>query len=538
MEEISNSSEETINAVSQNIEKSLDWVNVYSKVILCNQDVQNMLKATSESDKLVHSRKYYRFINDITVNFPEIAGIYVVDNYGEFYFKDRTDGYLSPRKQEIEESISFKDEWFMDVEQAKGKSIFEVKRAKLSFGNGEELFFSCARIINDINSQKPIGIIVIDFKSSMIEHAVEGLDVNASRAYALYDENDNLIISAGGSEDVKMDTDNHIYHGLSNIGLGNWRFEYIVHNSAFYKETKKISIFVLSVIILNGILLSFGAAVISSRITSPISKLTEAMKNIDFDNMEKVSLKTSIPEFNVLKDGYNKMLKKTDQLLKSIIVEQRQKRKAELEALQAQIKPHFLYNTIDSINALALMKDYVKIHRLSTALGQFYRTSLSGGSEVIRIGDEIELVENYLSIQQIRYRSKFSVEYDIEESVLDEPILKLILQPFVENALYHGIKPKKGDGTISILGYKHIDSIYLEIKDDGVGMDNPLDLVTNSEKRKSFGIRATIERLQIFAGVQDVIKVESEVGKGTKITLKIPCERSNLYGKFEEANDS
>lgn len=530
LEEITNSSEETVHAVGQNIEKSLEWISVYSKVILSNQDTQNMLNAATESERLESSRNFYRFINDITINFDEIAGIYVVDNNGEMYFKDKTDGYLISRKLEIEKSIMQQDEWLKSVQVAEGKAVFQVKRGVLAYDEREELYFTCARTINDLNNQKPIGIIIVIFKCSMIEQAFEGLDAGASRHYSLYDEKGTAIFEAGGIDDDKPDAGAVVYNGQTDIQLADWSFEYIVHQSAYAAETKRISIVVLSVIILNGIVLSFGAGVIASRFTSPVSTLTEAMQNIDFKEIQELNIKTSIPEFNVLKDGYNRMLRKIKQLLDNIIVEQKMKRKAELEALQAQIKPHFLYNTIDSISALALLKDYEKIHSLSTSLGQFYRSSLSGGNEIISIGDEIELVENYLMIQQIRYPNKFRFKYDIEEEVIDLPILKLILQPFVENALYHGIKPKMGTGIIYIRCYLEGDDIMLEIEDDGVGMKSPEKQLEKNGNR-SFGIRGTIERLRLFAGVQDVIKVESEIGKGTKITLKIPKKRSAAYGE-------
>jgi len=535
MEEIKNSSEEMVRAVGQNIEKSLDRINVYSKIILSNQNVQSMLNTSSQIDKLAYTRNFYRFISDITINYPEIAGIYVIDNKGAFFFQNKTDGYLSLRKLEIKKNITEKNDWYRRVEAADGRAIFQVKKGVISFDNTEEVFFTSSRVINDINSQKPIGMIVIDFKKSVIENAVTDLDVNDSRLYTLYDENGQVILSAGGNEKVRHDLDKHIYYGEADIDFGNWRFEYIVHNSAFYKESKRISIFILSMIVINSIILLIGAALISSGITRPISILTDTMKRIELGKLEEMTLKTSIPEFNVLKDGYNKMLKKIDQLLKNIITEQRKKRKAELEVLQAQIRPHFLYNTIDSINALALMRDYEKIYKLSTALGQFYRTSLSGGNEVIRIGEEIELVENYLLIQQIRYWNKFKVTYNVEEDVIDEPILKLILQPFVENALYHGIKPKEGMGTISIHCYKKNEHIFLEVADDGVGMQNPQKVL--AQKNNSFGVKGTIERLQFFAGVKDVITFESTRNEGTRVTLKIPCERSNIYGEYEEFND-
>lgn len=524
--EISHSTEDTIEAVGQNIEKSLEWINGLSRIILANQNVQNLLNAATEEEKLTYMRSFHRYVTELKTNYPQVIGIYIIDHEKTFYFTDLKDGNQSPRKDALELIVHDDNPWYQQILAARGASIFGVNYGKLQFNTDEKQFFNCARVINDINSQQPLGLIVIDFDREMIQQAFTRLNVNENRIYTLSTDNGQVIMAGGGSDKTLGDTDGFVIRRHTDIALSGWELDYKIHQNVFFQETRSISILGVLIIAFNGILLFIGSAWIASRITNPVVELAQAMDEADLDRLEEVQLKTNIPEFTTLKDGYNRLLNRIAQLLKNVIREQRKKRKAELEALQAQIKPHFLYNTIDNINALALMKDYDKIYTMTTALGQFYRTSLNKGSEIITIREELELVRNYLSIQEIRYPNKFETTYDIDDQILDRPILKLILQPFVENALYHGIKPNEGIGHIMIRGQVVEDMICFTIEDDGVGSDDIRAFSSNhKDKKRSFGVRGTIERLRIFAGFDDVINIDSQRGHGTRIQLRIPLER-------------
>ena len=164
------------------------------------------------------------------------------------------------------------------------------------------------------------------------------------------------------------------------------------------------------------------------------------------------------------------------------------------------------------------------------ALGSYYRISLSKGSEVITISDEIDVVRNYMAIQQVRYGDIFTLYFDIDDKATRYKILKLVLQPLVENALYHGIKPKGEKGTIT-LSLKFLEGIIeLSVADDGVGMDQEeisqiLDTRYQGDSKTSFGLRGTIERLRLFYGINDPISIESAKNEGTKVIIRVPIER-------------
>ena len=204
--------------------------------------------------------------------------------------------------------------------------------------------------------------------------------------------------------------------------------------------------------------------------------------------------------------------------------------------MQAQIKPHFLYNTFDAISSLALSGRNNEAYRALKALGSYYRTSLSRGSEVITIAEELDVVKNYLTIQQLRYGDIFTANYDIDERAKKYKILKLVLQPLVENALYHGIKLKGESGNINISAKYSEDFITLTVEDDGIGMsEEVLKKIIQGrydDTKVSFGLKGTIERLRIFYRVNDLFSIESKEYYGTKVVISIPIEGEEPAGQL------
>ena len=174
------------------------------------------------------------------------------------------------------------------------------------------------------------------------------------------------------------------------------------------------------------------------------------------------------------------------------VAAQKEKRKSEMKALQAQINPHFLYNTLDAISALALTGQQESCFQMTQALGQFYRNSLNSGRQIVTVQDEIDCVKNYVTILNIRYDNKINLECEIQDEIFEWKMLKLVLQPVVENAVHHGIRNREGDGTIRIVGYSCDEELILSVADDGVGMTEEKQqeiLSGKSQKGKSgFGL--------------------------------------------------
>jgi two-component system sensor histidine kinase YesM len=304
------------------------------------------------------------------------------------------------------------------------------------------------------------------------------------------------------------------------------RFVSVIPFNEVMNESQMFDLIAFTIILLNSIFLFIGTIFITRLITVPIKKLIESMKKVEVGEFSEVYIQSGDDEIGELRDGYNAMISEIRNLIQKIMIEQKIKRKAELNILQEQIKPHFLYNSLDAIAYMAVTGKGEEAYNLIMALSNYYRTSLSKGSEVITISNEVEIVRNYLTIQKVRYPNMFSDEYEIDESVSEVKIVKLILQPLVENALYHGIKPKGESGNIKISIKKEDKCIKLSVEDDGVGMnEEKLREINSSELEgniSSFGLRGTIERLKIFYGRENIYEITSREGYGTKINITLP----------------
>jgi two-component system sensor histidine kinase YesM len=220
------------------------------------------------------------------------------------------------------------------------------------------------------------------------------------------------------------------------------------------------------------------------------------------------------------------MIGKIRELMNQIVLEQEFKRKSELKALQAQINPHFLYNTLDSIVWMAEGNKLEEVVTMTLALGNLLRASIGKGSELIPIQVEIEHITSYLTIQKMRYKSKLDFQIDVDENILHCKTLKLILQPLVENCIYHGIKNKVGTGIIQIIGKRSENQILFKVSDNGVGMEpEKLKQLLSKEYNmddKGVGVTNVNERLQLYFGGQFGLSFTSVMDKGTEVMICIP----------------
>jgi two-component system sensor histidine kinase YesM len=233
------------------------------------------------------------------------------------------------------------------------------------------------------------------------------------------------------------------------------------------------------------------------------------------------------------------MIGRIRELLDSKIKEQENLKKAELRALQAQINPHFLYNTLDTIIWMAQSNKNDQVIEIVSALSKFFRISLSKGNDWITIGEEIERTRSYLTIQRMRYRDIMDFTIEAEEGVANYTILKLILQPLVENALYHGIKNKRQGGTIKLRAkMRNENEVLLEVEDDGIGFTPDklaqlqAELADDSgdiRLESGFGIGNVNKRIRLYYGKQFGVTVKSEYNAGTCVSLFIPAKKDVSY---------
>ena len=324
-------------------------------------------------------------------------------------------------------------------------------------------------------------------------------------------------------------------------------------NDYIYEETKKLNtvsikirkqmavIFTFSIISILCILYftMYMYNLVSGHIADPIKKLCNYTKRSENDLLEN-NLKSNILEIDELSYNFNDKIIRIKELIENIKIEQKNKKNTELWLLQAQINPHFLYNTLDTVVWMAEAGDSKKVVDMITALSSFLRIGLNKGKKFIQIREEIRHIESYLKIQKFRYDDILEYSIEIENSLYDMRILKLLLQPLVENALYHGIKYKREGGSIRIRGYEKDNNIILEVIDNGVGMDeNKLNKIKavientsleNSDiirtNGDSFGLYNVAERIRLYYGNEYGLDIESRENVGTTVTIILLAENN------------
>ena len=344
-------------------------------------------------------------------------------------------------------------------------------------------------------------------------------------------------ISAGGRYNENIEKlDNNIYI-LTELIQDDIQY-YIYYQTRYMDKVTdtlqdQIGRFMVVCSVLIGVLIivvAVSAVMIVSGIIQPISQLNQATEKIaqgDFNARAQADSDDEVAELAV---SFNKMAGSMQSLIDKVKEDERKMRKADLRLLQEQIQPHFLYNTLDTIVWLIESNEPDEAVTMVVTLSDFFREILSKGKEFISIKEEEKHISSYLQIQEMRYRDILEYDIQLDQVIYKYQILKLTLQPVVENALYHGIKYKRANGCIHIHGEKEGDIIRLTVRDDGVGMDEEelAQLRQQIEKpcqetEKGFGLANVNERIHMYFGYEYGMKIESEKGKGTTVEIVIPA---------------
>jgi len=548
LKKVGDLSVQTLYSIKTSLDLMISNIDNYSKMILSNDDLQLLLREGNIYSNLHVQGRLGTYLNKLTQETSFISSVYIFDNSGNQYSINNQDDM-----QFIPSDIRFAD-WYNMVVRKKGAYILQLNGGNAFKSTPKDNFVSMIRLIRDINSTKTLGVLIINISESAFKDSYTSIINNYTTGVTILEENDQNIVKLNEVDNsdirnlVESFADNDHGYMMKKLNDEECLFSYLVDKRSNWKiisimpakelsnETAVPGLIGLAIIIINSLLMFIGTILTSRIITIPIKKLLSSMKSVQNGDFKEVDIRAGSNEIGQLRDGYNMMICEIQQLIDRVITEQRIKRKAELNVLQAQIKPHFLYNTLESINSLILMEETQAACDVVDALGSYYRISLSKGKEVITIKEEIDIVRNYLNIQKIRYADLFSVHYKLDERADSFKILKLVLQPLVENALYHGIRVKGEHGTIYVETEYLQDFIRIKVEDDGVGMSEEcirriLDDSTDAEVL-SFGLKGTIERLRIFYGSDDCFGIESVVGVGTKITILIPVNGENGEEKY------
>ena len=328
-------------------------------------------------------------------------------------------------------------------------------------------------------------------------------------------ENDVQIVTGLIRESILQ----YIYYEME--ALDEARAEYQKFNVGLIRTT------VIALLVITIVTMALSI-IISRSITSPIRRISAVTDKVAKGDLSVRSNVRSSDEVGVLSDSLNTMIDKINDLIKQVTTEQISLRKTELELLQAQINPHFLYNTLDTIIWLAEGNNEKEVVHMVKSLSDFFRAALNEGRDVVPVRDELVHVRSYLEIQQVRYQDILSFDINVPDSVTDYAIPKISLQPLVENALYHGIKNKRGGGKISVFADEDENSFSVYVKDDGIGMtperlSKVREGIKGSEKGGAmFGLYSVNERIRLKFEGDYGISIESVYNEGTTVRVRLP----------------
>ncbi|SES90320.1 sensor histidine kinase [[Clostridium] polysaccharolyticum] len=326
-----------------------------------------------------------------------------------------------------------------------------------------------------------------------------------------------------------LDHDIYVLTGLIQTYMRDYIYYEVKELSLMQKEvTHRVTMTIGYMGILSGLIFAFMlwySRLVSKQITEPVSQLCKKVEHLGQGDFHVVPIETNNIELNTLEVGFNDMAYHINRLMEREKENQAALHKAELELLQAQINPHFLYNALDSIIWLAESHQDKEVIEMTSCLSTFFRTSLSKGKDIITLAVEKQQVESYLQIQKIRYSDILAYSIQIEDSILQYDIPKLTLQPLVENALYHGVKNKRGVGHIWVQGMEE-DGIVLKVIDDGAGMTKEqleeLRAGVYEDRHTGLGLVNVHKRLNLYYGADYGLTFESSPGEGTTVCVKIP----------------
>ena len=513
-------------AISNNLDSTMKSINSISRLTMLRSTVRTFLLAKSNSTP--RTRNAIQEIHDILNTFNLSCNVVILRMDGQYLNTGPGITYVNTGK-------IFETEWLDEVMAQKGNYVIKAGTRDAFRSNIGEMV-SFVRVINDINTQKPIGILAINLPSRFFEQAYEGLSGETSH-FALYDTSGSLICKDNEStfsslnpenllQNTREETDKLFYKSIFTCDtLGDSHF--ILASRLEVRILDGLPAKLLAALIIGAfILLAFMWLIntyIAKNVIYPIQRLVDSMTEVQNGWLHRVSMNVSDDEIGLLKNSYNAMLIEINQLIEELLQKEKTLRMAELDALQEQMKPHFLYNTLDMIRYMALENRTDEVYNMLETLGNFYRRFLSKGSTDLSLGEEIEIVKSYLTLQRTRFEDIFTDEYEIEEGLSSIRVPRLILQPLVEKSIYHGIRPKGEHGVIRVTVKRQEDFLFLSIYDNGIGMSaHQRELLFSGKDSRSFGFQGTIERIRYYYKTEDVFEIHSVEGEYCEIILKLP----------------
>lgn len=520
-------STQTLNTVSKNISTLIDNTAYYSRIILSSSDITNALE---KKDEKLQKESLHQFTSLVDTE-THINGIYMwdMDSHGCSIDKNHV---RILRTEDIRET-----NWYEEVRELSGSYCLRLNADRVLTQSSAETTVSLIRVVNNPTDYRPVGILMINMDLNAFADSYSGLDQKSIPDIYILDDTGKIVTSRAETSlpRVKKELEDgrsnkKVLFAQQDIDRINWKVLAGVRIENGLEQSGIGGLIFAMAMIFLALFCGTGYFIMKRYVADPLEAMAGSMNRMSGRKFEKIRMcenrHSTFGEMEILESTYNKMVDEIDALIEMVYEEEKIKRKAELNALQEQMKPHFLYNTIDAMGYLALSGKNEEVYDALEAFGSYYRILLSKGREMISVREEAEMVKDYLELQKLRYGDSLHYVLNVAPEIQGTFILKMVLQPLVENSVNHGIRPKETPGVVYVEGIEEDGYLKFTVEDDGVGMDEDkireLNRENISTNEKSFGLRGTIERMRIFYESDIDYTIKSTKGRGTTIVLRIP----------------
>lgn len=528
--------------INQNIDSYITYMDNIVSVISGSEDAQYYL--FRESSDRGHEKRLLEQFQIILKGRSDIKNIGLVCDEGNSLFNT---GYQT-ENPDLDLSTQ---EWYKKAVESRGESILTSSHVQHVIEGERPWVITMSRgIANLVGSRASKGAVFIDLNYSAISELCDQNSIGDKGYVFIVDQDGNIVYHPQQQQlynelqtenidavmNAKTDTvtvgkgEHEKIYTISRSEKTGWTVVGCMNVAELLKgsrQAQRVYVVCAAGLIVLALILS---RLLARNITYPIQRLRDSMKKVQTGEFPTIDLEVSSEnEIGSLTKSFNVMTHRIQELMAQNIHEQEQKRKSELKALQSQINPHFLYNTLDSIIWMAEGKKNEEVVLMTASLARLLRQSISNEDELVSIGQEAEYARSYLTIQKMRYKDKLEFQIDISPAIFGVKIIKLVLQPIIENAIYHGLKYKDSKGFLIVRGYQEGEKAVLEVEDNGVGMDEET-LSHIFEKHKvnyhsnGVGVYNVQKRLKLYYGEEYGIVYKSKKNEGTRAVITIPVE--------------
>lgn len=443
--------------------------------------------------------------------------------------------FTTPHVQNIFESSNYQYAWVISL--SRSVELTNVGHTRRGVLLVDMNYSAIEQVFDKANEQNSGYVYLMDRNGEIIYHPRQkaiysGMVKENNRMASTYEDGTHIENFMGEERAVVVKT----------IGYTGWKIVNVTPTSELFRNTIHIGFFMVMICTVTIFLILFGNIFISDRVTEPLRNLEESIRYLEEGHLEEEHIYIGgSHEIRHLGQTITLMVKRMKDLMDKMVREQEDKRKSELDALQSQINPHFLYNTLDSVVWMVECEQYREAISMVKALAKLFRISLSKGNSIITIEDELTHAQNYMSIQQMRYRNKFCVKIDVEPAIRDCITIKLIVQPILENAIYHGMEFMDGEGEITVHGYEKDGDIYIEVSDNGMGIPEETieSLLTDKSRARGkgsgIGLWNVNQRIALYFKGDYGLSIKSELDEGTTVTIHLPKILYEDYRREEGA---